>query len=216
MHLTADTLKDLPRQQRVNLINSLSGFKSANLLGTRAANGQENLSIVSSCFHLGADPALLGMIIRPHSVDRHSLEYLMETGFYTLNQVHGDMVPAAHQTAARYPRDVSEFTATGLTPAYLPDFPAPFVEQARIRLGMVLLETHTLQVNDTVMVIGAIEHIQLPGYALGSDGYVDIEKAGTVALSGLDSYHLTHRQARWSYAKPDQPLRRLDPDHDHG
>ena len=41
MHLTADTLKDLPRQQRVNLINSLSGFKSANLLGTRAANGQE-------------------------------------------------------------------------------------------------------------------------------------------------------------------------------
>jgi len=85
------------------------------------------------------------------------------------------------------------------------------VEQARIRLGMVLLETHTLQINDTVMVIGAIEHIQLPGYALGSDGYVDIEKAGTVALSGLDSYHLTHRQARWSYAKPDQPLNRLEP-----
>ncbi|WP_297765625.1 flavin reductase [uncultured Alcanivorax sp.] len=211
MHLTADTLKDLPRQQRVNLINSLSGFKSANLLGTRASNGQENLSIVSSCFHLGADPALIGMIIRPHSVDRHSLEYLMETGFYTLNQVHGDMVPAAHQTAARYPREVSEFTATGLTPAYLPDFPAPFVEQARIRLGMVLLETHTLQINDTVMVIGAIEHIQLPGYALGSDGYVDIEKAGTVALSGLDSYHLTHRQARWSYPKPDQPLTHLEP-----
>jgi len=76
MHLTADTLKDLPRQQRVNLINSLSGFKSANLLGTRASNGQENLSIVSSCFHLGADPALIGMIIRPHSVDRHSLELL--------------------------------------------------------------------------------------------------------------------------------------------
>ena len=48
MHLTADTLKDLPRQQRVNLINSLSGFKSANLLGTRASNGQENLSMVSS------------------------------------------------------------------------------------------------------------------------------------------------------------------------
>ena len=95
MHLTADTLKDLPRQQRVNLINSLSGFKSANLLGTRASNGQENLSIVSSCFHLGADPALLGMIIRPHSVDRHSLEYLMETGFYTLNQVHGVRPPGA-------------------------------------------------------------------------------------------------------------------------
>ena len=94
MHLTADTLKGLPRGERVNLVNSLSGFKSANLVGTRSENGQENLAMVGSCFHLGADPALMGMILRPHSVDRHSLEYLQGTGVYTLNQAHAEILEA--------------------------------------------------------------------------------------------------------------------------
>ena len=34
------------------------------------------------------------------------------------------------------------------------------------------------------------------------DGYVDIEKAGTIAISGLDNYHDTKSIARLSYAKP--------------
>jgi len=39
---------------RVAFINSLPGFKSANLLGTVDNNGQTNLSIVSSCIHIGS------------------------------------------------------------------------------------------------------------------------------------------------------------------
>ncbi|MDZ7625721.1 MAG: hypothetical protein U5J96_14920 [Ignavibacteriaceae bacterium] len=37
---------------------------------------------------------------------------------------------------------------------------------------------------------------------LTKDGYVDIERAGTIAISGLDSYHETKKTARLSYAKP--------------
>lgn len=35
-----------------------------------------------------------------------------------------------------------------------------------------------------------------------NDGYVDVEKVGAIAVSGLDSYHETRRIARLSYAKP--------------
>ena len=209
MHFTSQSLDALPKRTRVNLINSLSGFKSANLVGTRSHEGQENLSIVSSCFHLGADPALMGMIIRPHSVDRHTLEYLQQTGYYTLNHVHQGMIGPAHQTSARYPRDVSEFEATGLTPQYHQKFPAPFVQEARIQLGMKVADIQDIAVNGTVLVIGAIEQVQLPEGIMAEDGYVDVEEAGTVALSGLDSYHLTHRAGRWRYAKPDQPPTRF-------
>ncbi len=209
MHLTDAQLNDLPKRERVNLVNSLSGFKSANLIGTRSLTGQENLSIVSSCFHLGADPALMGMIIRPHSVDRHTLEYLEETGHYTINHVHESIIPRAHQTSARYPREQSEFQACGLTPHYLDGFVAPFVQEARIRLGMALEETRELAVNGTVLVIGSLRHVSLPDGLVAEDGYVDVEQAGTVALSGLDSYHLTRRQGRWRYAKPDQPPTKL-------
>ncbi|MDX1804701.1 MAG: flavin reductase [Alcanivorax sp.] len=204
MHLTTDSLNAIPQRQRTALINSLSGYKSANLLGTRSAALQENLAMISSCFHLGADPALLGMIMRPHSVQRHSLEYLQETGVYTLNHVHAEMLTAAHQCAARYPRQISEFAATGLTPDYLDGFAAPFVAESRIRLGLSVAEIQPLKINRTVLVIGRIEHVVLPDAVLAEDGLVDIEKAGSLAVSGLDSYHAGQRLVRFSYAKPDR------------
>ena len=203
MQLTEADLAAWPRRRRAALVNSLSGFKSANLLGTRSADGQENLAIISSVFHLGADPALAGMILRPHSVDRHSLEYLLETGVYTLNQVHEGIHAAAHQTSARYPRTVSEFDAVGLTPEYRHGFAAPFVGESRIKLGLRLEDSQTLKVNDTVLVIGRIEQILVAEDAwVGEDGYLDIEAAGTVAVSGLDGYHRATRLARLPYAKP--------------
>ncbi|EGU57164.1 flavin reductase domain protein FMN-binding protein, partial [Vibrio nigripulchritudo ATCC 27043] len=87
---------------RARFINSLSGYKSANLIGTIDNNGQHNLSIVSSVFHLGANPPLLGMIVRPHSVSRHTLENIVETGHYTINSVCREVYQQAHQTSARY------------------------------------------------------------------------------------------------------------------
>jgi hypothetical protein len=51
-------------------------------------------------------------------------------------------------------------------------------------------------------MIGEIQEIVVPDYAVLTDGYIDIEKAGTIAISGLDSYHETKRIARLSYAKP--------------
>ena len=42
------------------------------------------------------------------------------------------------------------------------------------------------------------------------DGSLDLGTAGTIALSGLDSYHRTERVKRMAYAKPDQPPRETD------
>ena len=47
---------------RAKFINSLSGVKSANLVGTVDKNGQENLSIVSSAVHIGANPPLMAIV----------------------------------------------------------------------------------------------------------------------------------------------------------
>lgn len=195
-------IEKLPQRYRVNLINSLSGFKSANLIGTVSESGHTNLSIISSAFHLGADPALLGFISRPHSVDRHTLENLLKTKSYTLNHVHEGMIDAAHQTSARYPQEESEFDATGLTPYWVEGMTAPFVEQSHVRIGLRYIEHHTL-LNNTVMVIGEIVTIEVPEASLGEDGLVDMTKTNTVAVSGLDTYHAPQKVKRLSYAKPD-------------
>lgn len=96
MHFTQDRIDALDTRTRAHFINSLSGFKSANLIGTQDDQGQTNLSIVSSVFHLGANPPLVGMIIRPHSVARHTFENILQTGFYTINQVNQFIYSQAH------------------------------------------------------------------------------------------------------------------------
>ena len=133
MHFTKQAIADLENRYRAHLINSLSGFKSANLIGTQDSNGQTNLAIVSSVFHLGAHPPLVGMIIRPHSVPRHTLENLLATKQYTINHVNKDIYNKAHQTSARYDKDESEFDATGLSTEYLNDFTAPFVKESKLK-----------------------------------------------------------------------------------
>ena len=125
--LTREHINAMEKRHRANLINSLSGYKSANLLGTVNARGQTNLALVSSVFHIGAHPPLVGMLMRPHSVPRHSLENLMELGVYTLNVVTQQMYREAHQTTARYPQEQSEFAAVGLTEEYSAHLKAPYV-----------------------------------------------------------------------------------------
>jgi flavin reductase (DIM6/NTAB) family NADH-FMN oxidoreductase RutF len=205
MEFNARSIADLAKNTRTNLINSLTGFKSANLVGTANSSGQTNLAVVNSVVHIGAHPPLNGIIFRPDSVPRHTLDNILETGSYTLNHIHQGIFRSAHQTAARYPRDVSEFDAVGLTPGFRQDFPAPLVQEAYVRIGMAYREHHRLAINDTLLLIGEVVWIQLPESVLKADGFLDLETAGTLAISGLDSYHSTSRLARMAYAKPDKP-----------
>ena len=86
---------------------------------------------------------------------------------------------------------------------YLDDFSAPYVKESSIKLGCTLAETMDVKSNGTHFIIGAIEHLHAPDTFIGSDGFVDLEAAGTVTCSGLDSYHQTKKIARYTYAKPE-------------
>lgn len=199
--LEQQALAGLERRYRAQLINSLSGFKSANLIGTIGADGATNLAIVSSVVHLGADPPLLGYITRPRSVERHSVDNLEASGVFTLSQVGRGFFPQAHQTSARYPRGVCEFAATGLTPEYWSGSPAPAVAESPLAIWLRLEQLLPIAANNTQLVVGRIERLRVLGGAPEADGYLDIEALGTVAVSGLDSYHCSQRLARLPYAK---------------
>lgn len=204
MLLHSDDLAGLESRYRAALVNSLTGFKSANLVGTADERGHSNLAIMSSAVHLGSHPPLIALIIRPDPVERHTLSNLLASGCYTLNHVRADWLEAAHQTAARYPREQSEFAATGLTEGWWPGFAAPFVQEASVRMGLRLREHQELAINGTHLVIGEVVQLELPGECLREDGSLDLEVAGSIALSGLDSYHATRRLRRLAYAKPDR------------
>ena len=208
MFLKADEIETLNERYRATFINALSGFKSANLIGTCDDKKNTNLAIFTSVFHLGSHPALLGTIIRPHSVARHTLENIIQTKYYTLNHVNESIYKQAHQTSARYDKEISEFNAAGLTEQWQHQFTAPFVKESRIQLGMELREKQRLDINNTVLIIGEIVVINIKDDVVDKKGYIDIERAKSVVVSGLDTYHGTNLLSRLSYAKPDKSLKK--------
>lgn len=204
-----ESIPALEKRYRANLINSLGGFKSLVLIGTRHDDGTENLATFSSLFHLGADPALCGIIIRPGEPDRNTLDNILRQKNYTINHVQPSFFKEAHQCSARYAPGESEFAATGLTPFYEAGIPAPFVGESVIRFACSLEQVVPIELNGTTLVIGKIIYVALPDECVGSDGFIDIEKAQTVTCSGLDSYHTTKRLSRLSYAKTDRPVKEI-------
>ncbi len=200
--ITYPELMEMEQRKRANLINSVGGFKSVCLIGTTDNLGNTNLAIFSSIIHIGANPPLIGFIIRPNSVERHTLSNISETGIYTINHINEHIYCQAHQTSARYPKHISEFDATELSREYKNDFKAPFVKECIIQLAVECKEIIDLTINNTILIIGEINQLYFPADCIGEDGYLDIEKAGTLSCSGLDSYHSTQRLQRLKYAKP--------------
>ncbi|AEV97617.1 flavin oxidoreductase [Niastella koreensis] len=187
---------------RATFINSLGGFKSLVIVGTKSLSNITNLAPFSSFFHIGAHPALFGLIFRPGTEERHTLSNIIARQQFTVNHVHASMYVQAHQASARFPAGNSEFTATGLTEAYEAGIDAPFVQESRIRIGAVMREKIDIALNGTTLLLSEIMHVSMPADCLQKDGFVDLEKAGTLTCSGLDSYHQTERLARLTYAKP--------------
>lgn len=195
-------LQSMERFTRANFINSLTGFKSASLIGSIDKSGNTNLGIFSSIVHIGSDPALVGYINRPRKAAPHTLSNIETTGVYTINHIRESFIGHAHQTSAKYQEGVSEFGEVGLTPEFHPFVTAPFVKESKVKYSLALKEIIPIIHNDTFFVIGAIQHIILDGAFQEPDGFLDLQKAGTICSNGIDSYYKTSFLARYAYAKP--------------
>ena len=197
-----EDIMQLPSRYRANLINKVTGFKPANLIGTQSKSGQANLAIFNSVIHIGANPPYLGFIQRPATVERHTYENIKETGFFTINQITTKIHQKAHQTSAKYKRSISEFEAVGLTKFYQDNFHAPFVAESHIKIGLSFQEEQFIQCNDTRLIIGKIEHLILPEDAILEDGDVALEQIDTVAVAGLYNYYKPKHIGKFEYVKP--------------
>lgn len=201
IQISASDLMDMEQRKRAHLINSVGGFKSVCLIGSSDLSGQTNLAIFSSIVHIGANPPLISFIMRPDSVDRHTLSNILETGSYTINHLNESIYKQAHQTSARYPKEISEFDVTGLSTEFKFNCKAPFVKESNVQLEIEFKQRIDLTINNTIMIIGEIKNIYFPDNCMQEDGFLDLEKAGTITCSGLDSYHSTKSIERLPYAK---------------
>ncbi len=187
---------------RVRFANSLPGPKPICLIGSIDSEGRTNLAPFSTVTHLGSNPALIGLVSRPDLVERHTLSNIFATRSYTINHVHVEILEAAHHCSARYPREMSEFTAAGLTPHFEKNVAAPFVAESRLRFALELEETISIKSNGTILIIGKVVLAQLPAEHYGEDGSIDLTALGSMASTALDTYFELGPPIRLPYAKP--------------
>ena len=202
MHYSKKDINEMGKVERLNLINSVSGIKPANLIGTISNDGMPNLAIFSSVIHLGSNPALLGFVVRPHTdVRRHTYENIMENGYYTINHVTSVITEQAHFTSVKFDRDISEFEKCNLTEEYLFNFMAPFVKECKLKIGLQIVESIPIALNNTVLVVGEIHHIVFPDSEIHEHGHLDLSKLENVGISGLNSYYKLEKMAQYPYAR---------------
>lgn len=201
MHFTKKDIQKLERIYRLNLINSVSGYKPANLIGTQSINGYSNLAIFSSVVHLGSDPAILGCVTRPITVERHTYKNIKDQGVFTINHVRKDFIKNAHYTSATFPEELSEFKTCQLTEEYLEGFAAPFVKESELKIGLKLVDEVPIKINGTILLIGEIQHLFLPEKAIRTDGQLDLNLLDEVCISGLNTYHEVTELETFPYAR---------------
>ena len=198
------------RFYRANFINSLTGFKSVNLIGSVSEQGLINLGIFSSIVHIGSNPPLIGYINRPVKAAPHTLANIQATGVYTINHIHPSFVQQAHQTSAKYEAGISEFEEVGLTPEFHENITAPFVKESSIKYALSLQEIIQIQLNNTFLVIGKVITIKIEQDIVTDDGFIHLEKANTICSNGIDGYYSTELIERYQYAKPGIQLQKIN------
>ncbi|MET6991941.1 flavin reductase family protein [Sediminicola arcticus] len=204
IHYSEEQLALLNSRFRANLITSCTGYKSSNLLATKSKEGTTNVAIFNSVVHIGSNPPMLGFILRPLTVKRNTYDNFKDSGYFTVNQIHKDIIKNAHDTSAKYESDVSEFSKTNLTEEYMNEFQAPFVKESHIKLGCRYINEYEIKENGCLLIIGEVLDVYVPEDIVHEDGWVQLDKADTAAIIGLDGYALPQLLDRFSYAKPDQ------------
>ena len=202
MNISKSDIEQFEQLYRATFVNSLAGFRQAVLVGTKSIDGNTNLAIFNSLIHLGSNPSLFGLINRPDSVQRDTLQNILDTKEYTLNFVQTSDYKKAHQTSARYAKEDSEFEKVGFTEVYHPNCKAPFVQEAKVQIDMKFEESIPIEINGTILIIGSINQVIIDDELVAEDGFVQLSNADVLISQGLDAYFSVSAIGRLPYAKP--------------
>tara|TARA_B100000614_G_scaffold259461_1_gene284117 strand:+ start:225 stop:854 length:630 start_codon:yes stop_codon:yes gene_type:complete len=202
MFLDSEDIKKLEKTKRLKLINSITGVKPANLIGTKNKGGISNLAIFSSVVHLGSKPPLLAFVTRTSKdVNRNTLNNILETKYYTINQIQKEFVKNAHYTSAKFNENISEFEMCKIEEENIDDFFAPFVKKSNLKIGMELKEMIPIKSNDSTLVVGQVMKIIIDKSFLKNDFMFDLEKSGSIAIGGLNEYFTIKNLDHFPYVR---------------
>ena len=202
MYLNKDSIQQLEKFNRINLMNSITGISPANLIGTISNDSIENLAIFSSIVHIGSNPPLMGFILRPTKKNRRdTYENIIETNKFTINHINSDMVERSHYTSVKFHKNESEFQKCRLTAEYLNNFQAPYVKESYAKVGLELEDIQSIKSNGCRLIIGRVERLYVPDSAIYKNGNIQLDLSNSIGVGGLNTYYSLDKIAEYPYAR---------------
>jgi len=202
MYLNKDSIQQLEKFNRINLMNSITGISPANLIGTISKDSIENLAIFSSVVHLGSNPPLMGFVLRPTKENtRDTYENIIATNKFTINHINSDMIERSHYTSVKFDKNESEFQKCRLKAEYLNNFLAPYVKDSYVKIGLNLEDIQLIKSNGCRLIIGRIERLYVPDSTIHKNGNIQLDLSNSIGVGGLNTYYSLDKIAEYPYAR---------------
>lgn len=209
IQFSKDSIQNLSKIPRLNLINSCTGYKSANLIVTKTIEGISNVAIFSSITHLGSDPALLGFILRPTTVPRNTYKNIKDLEYFTVNHITESMIVDAHHSSASYDESISEFNQTNLEEEFYEGIETPFVKGSPVQILCKYLNEYEIKENGTIHIIASIEELFVKENLIQKENWLRLDLENVVSINGLDAYCVPTVVDRFEYARPNIPTKSM-------
>jgi len=155
-------------------------------VSTRAGDGGTNLAPFSYFNAVSSEPPLVGISINERAGDaKDTLRNIRETREWVVNLVSEPLLEAMVRTAGDWPRNVSEFEVSGMTPSVSQRVRAPGVEQSPVQLECTL--HRDIPLGNSVLVVGEVVFARVDDAVL-TEGRVDATKLRAVGRLGGEFY----------------------------
>jgi flavin reductase (DIM6/NTAB) family NADH-FMN oxidoreductase RutF len=179
--------ESLTGRERARIVKSAVTPRPIAWISSRSTDGGDNLAPYSSYNYVSSS----GSAVTFHSPNeahgglKDSARNAVDTGEFAVNVVTEPLMEAMDHTSAKLPPGESEFDEVGIDRAECTAIDAPRVADAPVTMECRLHDT--VEVFDTLMVIGEIVHFHLSESVL-TDGEIDMHELPTVGRLGGPYY----------------------------
>jgi flavin reductase (DIM6/NTAB) family NADH-FMN oxidoreductase RutF len=178
--------RTLPTNQWYRFLISAVVPRPIAFVSTISAAGTANLAPFSYFNAIASEPPLIGLAISDRADDpKDTLRNIRETGEFVVNVVNEPLLDAMVQTAGEWPRAVSEFAPSGLTPAASERVRPPYVNESPLQLECRLYREIAL--GNSFLIVGDVLLARVRDEVL-TDGRVDPVKLAPMGRLGGELY----------------------------
>lgn len=178
--------RSLPANQMYRFLISAVVPRPIAFVSSLSGAGGTNLAPFSYFNAISSEPPLVAIAISDRADDpKDTLRNIRETREFVVNVVNEALLDAMVQTAGEWPRRVSEFGPSGLTPAPSDRVRPPYVAESPLQLECLL--EREIPLGNSILVVGEVVLARVRDEVL-TDGRVDPAKLAPVGRLGGELY----------------------------